>query len=220
MACIFERVDLDRDKFILSKGWAAASLYYFLHRKGRITQKQLDSYCQEGSEFIGLAEPIHPDIPFAGGSMGLALPAAVGFALAKKIKGEPGTIYVLMSEGEIQSGTTWEAAMIASHFKLDNLMVILDNNGHQAMGATKDIMDFNPVCNKFVDFGWETAQADGHNYILFARELRNNKGLPKFIDAKTVKGKGVPFMEDDNIWHYRAPNENEYLSAKTILCQR
>ena len=101
MTVLFDKIDLDIDKFILSKGWAAASLYYFLWKKGRITEEQLNSFCEEDSEFIGLAEPIHKDIQFAGGSMGMGFPAAVGFALAKKLKQEKGTVYCLMSDGEM-----------------------------------------------------------------------------------------------------------------------
>ncbi|HNR81707.1 MAG TPA: 1-deoxy-D-xylulose-5-phosphate synthase N-terminal domain-containing protein, partial [Candidatus Pacearchaeota archaeon] len=134
LAVIFEKADLNKDKVVLSKGWAAASLYYFLKEKGRITETDLESYCQTGSKFIGLAEPIIPDIPAAGGSMGFGLPFGVGFALAKKTKKEAGKIFVLMSDGEMQIGTTWESALIAAHHKLDNLLVFVDVNGLQAMG--------------------------------------------------------------------------------------
>ncbi|MDO8663590.1 MAG: 1-deoxy-D-xylulose-5-phosphate synthase N-terminal domain-containing protein, partial [Candidatus Wildermuthbacteria bacterium] len=121
LTVIFENADLDKDKIILSKGWVAASLYYFLWRKGRITKEELDSFCRPGSKFIGLAEPIIPEIPAAGGSMGFGLPFGVGFALAKKLKKENGKVFVLMSDGEMQIGTTWESALIGAHHKLDNL---------------------------------------------------------------------------------------------------
>src|SRR3990167_10363431 len=139
LAVLFEKIDLDKDKFVLSKGWVAASLYYFLWRKGRITEEELNSFCKEGSKFIGLAEPITPDIMIAGGSMGLGLPGAVGLALAKKIKKEEGKVYVLMSDGEMQSGTFWESILITRHHKLDNLVILVDYNGLQAMGETRDV---------------------------------------------------------------------------------
>src|SRR3989344_699176 len=126
LTVIFEKADLGKDKIILSKGWAAASLYYFWREKGRITEQELNSYCQPKSKFIGLAEPIIPEICAAGGSMGFGLPFGIGFALAKKLKKEKGRVFVVMSDGEMQTGTTWESAMIASHHKLDNLCVIID----------------------------------------------------------------------------------------------
>ena len=140
LTALFEKIDLDKDKFVLSKGWAAASLYYFLWRKGRITEDELNSYCKEGSKFIGLSEAIIPEIPFSAGSMGLGLPAAVGFALSKKLNGEDGKIYVLMSDGELQCGTTWESALIAAQHKLNNLVVIIDANSFQAMGKIDEIL--------------------------------------------------------------------------------
>ncbi|MFH1894699.1 MAG: 1-deoxy-D-xylulose-5-phosphate synthase N-terminal domain-containing protein, partial [Patescibacteria group bacterium] len=125
LTVLFEKADLDKDKIILSKGWAAASLYYFLWKKGRISKEELNSFCMPGSKFIGLAEPVIPEIPAAGGSMGFGLPFGVGFALAKKIKKEEGKTFVLMSDGEMDCGTTWESALIAAHHRSDNLVVIV-----------------------------------------------------------------------------------------------
>lgn len=203
LTVLFDKIDLDKDKFILSKGWAAASLYYFLWKKGRITEEELDSYCQEGSKFIGLAEPIHKDIPFAGGSMGFGLPAAVGYALSKKLKGEDGKIYCLMSDGELNCGIAQEAAFIAAQHKLDNLLCIVDCNGYQAMGKTKDILK---DCNLTVWMGNNYYEADGHNFDKIDEFLKRS-GV---IYAQTIKGKGVSFMENNNIWHYKAPNKDEY----------
>ena len=233
LTVLFDKIDLTKDKFILSKGWAAASLYYFLWKKGRITEEELNSYCGKCpacqgnsfkdkewryknldtvtreicsdcqgtgvSKFIGLAEPVIPDISFAGGSMGFGLSAAVGYALSKKLKGEEGKVYCLMSDGELNCGTTWESALIASHHKLDNLIVIVDNNGFQAMGKTDDILrvSYLPIIGYVIN---------GHNYKEIESALENG-GL---IYAKTTKGKGVSFMENDNIWHYKAPNQDEY----------
>lgn len=216
LTVLFERADLDKDKIILSKGWAAASLYYFLWRKGKITKEELDSYCQPGSKFIGLAEPIIPDIPAAGGSMGFGLPFGVGFALAKRIKKEEGKISVLMSDGEMQIGTTWESALLAVHHKLDNLSVIVDFNGLQAMGKVKDILDIEPLKDKWKAFGWEVREIDGHNLEEIESSLASQsaeKGKPVAIIARTIKGKGVSFMEGENLYHYKAPSDEEYQKA-------
>lgn len=225
MTAIFDRIDLDKDKFILSAGWKAASLYYFLWKKGRITLAELDSYCKEGSKFIGLAEPIHPDIAFSGGSMGYGLPAAVGFALSKKLRGERGVVYCLMSDGELAIGTTWESALIAAQHKLDNLMVVVDNNGFQAMGKKDDILK-----SEFPSEGWHSlnnsGSTDGHNLEHLKDVLSRTVNAwgylitrPKYLIANTIKGKGVSFMENNNEWHYRYPTKEEYLAAKKELCQ-
>lgn len=214
LTIIFEKSDLDKDKIILSKGWAAASFYYFLWRKGKITEKELNSYCMSGSKFIGLTEPIIPEIPFAGGSMGFGLPAGLGFALAKKLKKEEGKIYVLMSDGEMDCGTTWESALITAHHKLNNLFVVVDFNGLQAMGKVKEILNIEPLKDKWLSFGWEVRQIDGHNFSQIEEAVAEPaKGKPVIIIAKTIKGKGVSFMEGDNIYHYKAPSKDEYQKA-------
>ena len=209
MAVLFSKIDLDKDKFVLSAGWKAATLYYFLWKKGRITEEELNSYCQEGSKFIGLAEPITKDIPIAGGSMGLGLPGAVGLALAKKLKGEEGTVYVLMSDGETQVGTLHESMLIARQHKLDNLVVIIDWNGLQAMGKMSEILDV-----PLDQFGHVI---DGHNYEEIERTLHPHIGFTRYIVAKTIKGKGVSFMEGVNLWHYAQLKEDDYNKALAEL---
>lgn len=221
-AVLFSKIDLDKDKFVLSAGWKAALLYYHLWKKGRITEEELNSYCQGRSKFIGLAEPIHKDIPFAGGSMGYGFPAAVGFALAKKLNGEEGTVYCYMSDGEVAIGTTWEAALIAVHHKLDNLVVIVEKNGFQAMGKTEDILNIVPITKKFESLGFRVKSMDGHEHSRMNMSLRNYDesaldGQPKFILANTIKGKGVSFMENNNLYHYKALSEYEYERAKEEL---
>ena len=217
MAVLFEKMDLDKDKFILSAGWKAAALYYFLWRKGRITEEELNSYCQPGSKFIGLSEPIHPDIFFAGGSMSMGLPAAVGFALAKKMKGEEGKIYVLMSDGELQCGTTWESTLIAAHHNLHNLVVIVDENKLQAMGEKNKILR-----SFFPSEEWGEWIIDGHDYIDIRHKLTLSEAVsimqqPQVIIAHTIKGKGVSFMENNNLYHYKAPSDEEYQLAMKEL---
>lgn len=220
LTVLFERVDLDREKIILSKGWVAAILYYFLWQKGRITEVELNSYCQPGSKFIGLAEPIIPDIPAAGGSMGFGLPFGVGFALAKKLNNEDGKIYVLMSDGEMQIGTTWESALIAAHHKLDNLIIIVDANGLQGMGKVEDVLNIEPLADKWKAFGWEVAGINGHDFEEIQKALENiplETKKPTVIIAKTIKGKGVGFMESNNLYHYKGLSEEEYQKALAEL---
>ena len=214
LTVLFDKIDLDKDRFVLSAGWKAASLYYFLWKKGRITEEQLNSYCKDGSPCIGLAEPIHPDIKIAGGSMGLGLPGAVGLALAKKLKGESGTVYVLMSDGELQCGTTWEATLVAAHHRLDNLMVFVDNNKFQAMGRTEDILPAGFPTN-----GWYAQAINGHDHEMIERAIKDRIYQPMVYIALTTKGKGVSFMENNNLWHYKAPSKEEYTKAKEELCQ-
>lgn len=241
LTVLFDKIDLDKDQFILSKGWAAASLYYFLWKRGRITEEQLNSFCQEGSPFIGLAEPVIPEIKIAGGSMGIGLPGAVGLALAKKFKDEEGKIYCLMGDGELQCGTTWESILIATHYKLNNLVVIIDRNSLQALGRMEEIINMETdwdatLYSKFRSFGWEVKGGNGHDYqdvedFLIGREWKDNKEErdkyhfsrlrvqmnPKIFIAHTIKGKGVSFMENNNEWHYRAPNKEHYEKALTEL---
>ena len=215
MVVLFEKINLDKDKFILSAGWKVCMLYYHLWKKGRITEEELNSYCMPGSKFIGLAEPIIPEIPAAGGSMGFGLPFGVGFALAKKLDKQEGKVYVLMSDGEMQSGTTWESALIAAHHKLDNLIVIVDANELQAMGKVKDILNIESLKEKWQSFNWQTQEIDGHNFQEIERSLISlpNTEKPTMIIARTIKGKGVSFMENNNEWHYRAPEKQEYKKA-------
>ena len=211
LSVIFSQLKKD-DNIILSAGWKAAAFYYFLVQKGILQQEAIDTFCREGSKFIGLTEPM-PGILFAGGSMGMGLPAGIGFALAKKIRKEPGTVYVIMSDGEMQCGMTWESALIAKKYKLDNLTVIVDNNKFCATGKTGDVLTIEPLLSKWKSFGWNTVGVfDGHNTteLEIAVMLKNINNVPKVIVANTIKGKGVSFMEDQNIFHYKAPNKEEY----------
>lgn len=208
-AVLFEKIDLDKDKFVLSAGWKAAMLYYHLWRKGRITLEELDSYCQPGSKWIGLAEPIHKDIQIAGGSMGYGLPGAVGLALAKKLKGEEGKVYCLMSDGEVAIGTTWESLLIIKQHDLRNLVIIVDNNGFQAMGRVAEVLDSSMPCK----YTW----VDGHDFEELDRVLDKRwfvgSQVPHVVVAHTTKGKGVNFMENNNLYHYKQLSQDEYERA-------
>jgi len=191
-------------------------VYYFLAEKGIIPKEDLETYCQEGSKYIGLVEPCVRGIEAAGGSMGFGLPFGVGFALAKKLKKEKGKAFILMSDGEMDIGSTWESALIAAHHKLDNLVVIVDFNGLQAMGKVKEILNVEPLKDKWTAFGWEVREIDGHNFEEIEKALvilPASEGKPMVIIAKTIKGKGVSFMEGENLWHYKAPSKEEYQKA-------
>lgn len=204
----------DRDRIVVSKGWVAASVYYFLSEKGIISKEDLETFCQNGSKYVGLVEPEVRGIEAAGGSMGFGLPFGVGFALAKKIKKEKGRVFVLMGDGEVAIGTTWESALIAAQEKLNNLTVIIDANGLQAMGKVKDVLNIEPLKDKWKSFGWEVETIDGHNYKAVEKAITTKgKKAPKVIIAKTIKGKGVSFMEGKNIFHYKAPSDQEYQKA-------
>lgn len=226
LTVLYERANIkkedwqNRDRVVLSKGWAAASLYYFLSRKGLLTQEELQTYCQPGSRLIGLAEPVAPGIEFAGGSMGHGLPASVGMALAAKIDKKAYKVYCVMSDGEMAIGTTWESALIAAHHKLDNLTVIVDYNKWQAMGATNEVLKIEPLKKKWQAFGWEVYEVDGHKFgeLEFAFTGPHG-GRPKMIIANTIKGKGVSFMEDKLMYHYKNISDEEYKNAVFELSQ-
>ncbi len=207
----------DRDRIVVSKGWVAASVYYFLSEKGIIPKQDLETYCKDGSKYIGLLEPSVRGVEAAGGSMGFGLPFGIGFALAKKIKKEKGKVFVLMGDGEMDCGTTWESALIASHHKLDNLILIIDANGLQAMGKVEDVLNIEPLKKKWEAFGWEVSETNGHNYEEIEKALNNFSSNPKVIIAKTIKGKGVSFMENNNIYHYKAPSDDEFQEAMKEL---
>ena len=225
---LYDIADLDKeikegkDKVVVSKGWIAASIYYFLARKGIIPEKDLQEYCMPGSKYIGLVEPDVNGVEAAGGSMGFGFPFGVGFAMAKKAKNEKGKVFVLMGDGEVAIGTTWESALIASHQKLDNLTVIIDANGLQAMGKVEDVLNIEPLKEKWQAFGWNVIEIDGHNFDQIQKaflQAEQTREKPSVIIAKTTKGKGVSFMENDNKWHYKAPSQEEYQQALKELNQ-
>jgi len=206
----------NRDRIVISKGWVAASIYYFLSEKGIVPKKDLENYCQKGSKYIGLVEPTVKGIEAAGGSMGFGLPFGIGFALAKKLKKEKGKVFVLMSDGEMDCGTTWESALLGAHHKLDNLFIIVDYNKLQAMGETNKILNIEPLREKWQAFGWEVREIDGHNFEEIEEALAKpavEKEKPMIIIAHTIKGKGISFMEGKNLYHYKAPSDEEYQKA-------
>jgi transketolase, N-subunit len=210
-----------RDKFILSKGHAGPVQYSALAVKGYYPMEDFMTLRKLGSKFQG-----HPDmhkvpgIEMSTGSLGQGISAAGGMALANKLDNDPGRIYVLLGDGEIQEGIVWEALMSAAHYKLDNMVAILDHNGLQIDGKNEDVMTVAPVVEKFRAFGWNVIQIDGHDFeqILDAfRQARACKGKPTMIVAETIKGKGVSFMENNAGWHGKAPDEEQTKQALAEL---
>lgn len=210
-----------RDKFILSKGHAGPVQYSALAVKGYYPMEDFMTLRKLGSKFQG-----HPDmhkvpgIEMSTGSLGQGISAAGGMALANKLDNDPGRIYVLLGDGEIQEGIVWEALMSAAHYKLDNMVAILDHNGLQIDGKNEDVMTVAPVVEKFQAFGWNVIQIDGYDFeqILDAfKQARACKGKPTMIVAETVKGKGVSFMENNAGWHGKAPDEEQTKQALAEL---
>ena len=209
--------DPARDSFILSKGWAAAGLYSVLVHKGFFPEDLLDTYCQDGSRFIGITTMSGiPGIEATTGSMGHGLPISVGFALAARMQKSPHRIFTIISDGELDEGSTLEAIFFAGFHKLSHLTLIVDYNKYQSFGRVKDVLDPEPLADKFKAFRWSVREVDGHNFKDMARvfaEIPAEEGKPTAIIAHTIKGKGISFMEDKNEWHYRYPNREQYESA-------
>ncbi len=207
----------DRDRLVLSKGHCAPALYSCLANRGYFDVEELKTFRNINSRLQG-----HPDknkvpgVDMTTGSLGQGLSAANGMAIAGKIDNKNYRVYCILGDGEIEEGQVWEAAMAANKYKLDNLCVIIDNNNLQIDGTIEEVMSSYPIDEKFRSFGFEIIKIDGHNIdeILKAFEVaRNIKGKPTCIIAKTIKGKGISFMENQVGWHGKAPNEEQYKQA-------
>lgn len=208
----------DRDMFVLSKGHAAPVLYATLAERGYFPTEELTSLRKLGSHLQG-----HPDmkkvcgVDMSTGSLGTGISAAVGMALAKKVDKSDRYVYALLGDGEIEEGQVWEAAMAAAHYGLDHMIAFVDHNGLQIDGATKDVMNVDPVDAKFAAFGWDVQVIDGHSFVAIADAIKAAKasesGKPQMIILETVKGKGVSFMENEAGWHGSAPNAEQVAQA-------
>ena len=207
----------DRDRFILSKGHAAPVLYAALAECGYFPVEVLDTLRKLDSILQGHADRTHtPGVEMSSGSLGQGLSFAVGTALAGRLDGKTYRVYALLSDGECDEGQVWEAAMAGGHYKLDNLTAIVDNNGIQLSGFNKDIMNMDPLVDKFRAFNWNTLEIDGHDFdqVLDAvGKSGEHKGQPTAIIAHTVKGKGVSFMENNVDFHGKAPNAEQLEAA-------
>ena len=207
----------DRDRFVLSKGHAAPVLYAALAERVFFPKEELTTLRKLGSRLQGHPSmKLLPGIEMSTGSLGQGVSVACGMALANKLDGKAGRVYTLLGDGEIQEGLVWEAAMAAAHYGLDNLCAIVDWNGLQIDGKNEDVMNVKPIDEKFKAFGWNVIAIDGHNIAEIAKafdEARACKGRPTMILAKTHKGHGVSFMEDNAGWHGKAPGDDQAKQA-------
>ncbi len=211
---LYFKVLKKKDRFILSKGHAALAQYCTLFEKKIITKKELFSFGDNGTKLMAHVSHKVKGVQFSTGSLGHGLPVAVGKALYFKSKKLSNKVYVLISDGELNEGSTWESLLFACHHNLNNLTIILDNNRIQSMGLVKNIMKLEPIKKKLLAFGSSVFRCDGHNTNKLINLFKiKTKNKPKFIIADTVKGKGVGFMENNNLWHYKNPDENQLKKA-------
>lgn len=215
-------LDADRDRFVLSKGHAAPTLFHILAMRGFYPETMLLNYGQDGGIFA--EHPPTPDklpgIEAATGSLGHGLPIALGMALSARIQKRNFKVLALLGDGECNEGSVWEAAMLAAAQKVAHLGVIVDFNKWQATGRSKEIMSIEPFADKWRAFGWSAYEVDGHDMealVALLSKFPDGSGKPVAIIAHTIKGKGVSFMEDDNNWHYRIPSADEVIKAKVEL---
>ncbi len=225
----FKRMNVDpakpdmenRDRFVLSKGHAAPALYSVLAQRGFFDPEELKTLRRPGSRLQGHPNMnLTPGVDMSTGSLGQGISAAAGMALGAKLKNEELHVYALLGDGEIQEGQVWEAMMFAAHYKLDNLTVMVDNNNLQIDGAISDVMSPYPIDEKLAAFGLDVQTVDGHDFEALERAFDKAlqvKGRPSAIVLRTVKGKGVSFMENQAGWHGKAPNEEQYLAAMAEL---
>lgn len=213
-----------RDRFVLSKGHASPALYATLAERGYFDKKELITFRGIDSILQGHPDMKHiPGVDMSTGSLGQGLSCANGMAMSSKLNKDGNRVYCLVGDGEIEEGQIWEAAMSASHYKLDNLCVIVDNNNLQIDGTIEEVMSSYPIDSKFESFGFNVINVDGHNIqelIDAFNKAKTVKGKPTAIIAKTIKGKGVSFMENQVGWHGKAPNEEQYNIAMKELEER
>ena len=211
----------DRDRFVLSKGHTAPGLYAALAERGFFPKEDLVTLRHTGSYLQGHPDMKHiPGVDMSSGSLGQGISAAVGMAISAKLSGEDYRVYTLLGDGEIQEGQVWEAAMLAAHRKLDNLLVIVDNNNLQIDGTIEEVNSPYPIDKKFEAFNFHVINIDGNDFDQIAQamdEAKTVKGRPTAIIAKTVKGKGVSYMENQVGWHGKAPNDEQFVEAMAEL---
>jgi transketolase len=209
-----------RDRFVLSKGHTAPALYSVLAQKGFFSTDELKGLRHIGAMLQGHPCITIPGIDMSSGSLGQGISAACGMALSGKVSNDTYKVYTVLGDGEIQEGQVWEAAMFAAHYKLDNLVAIVDNNGLQIDGKIDDVMSPYPIVDKFKAFGWHVIEMDAHDFDSIEaafNEAETISGQPVAIIQKSVKGKGVSFMENNVSWHGSAPNDEQYAQAKAEI---
>ena len=212
-----------RDYLVLSKGHGVMAQYACMLELGWLTDTDIQNYFGDGTTLKGLSDAHVSGLEVSSGSLGHGLSVGVGLALGAKRNQTQQKCFAIVGDGELNEGAIWEALMFASHFKLDNLLVIVDVNGYQAMGSTQEVMDMGDITAKFIAFGFDTLEIDGHNEHLLdqtiSKLINMRPGKPKAIVANTVKGKGISFMEADNRWHYTRLSPETYQQAIAELSQ-
>lgn len=211
----------ERDRFLLSKGHAASALYAVLSRCGFFSKEELDTFCQDGTRLAVHPEDTSlPGIEYASGSLGHGLSFGTGLALGGKKDKNPFRVFALLSDAECDEGSVWEAAMFASHHRLDNLTALIDYNQSQALGKVPEILSLEPFRDKWKSFGWQVEEINGHDLSALRERLSHlplRKGKPSVFIARTALGKGVSFMEDKLDWHYLTMTEAQYQKALSLL---
>ena len=211
---------MERDRFILSKGHAALALFAALHLRGLLSRDDLDTYCGDGSLLGVHPEHALPGIDFSTGSLGHGLSVGAGAALAARMQRSGRRVFVLISDAECNEGALWEAVMFAAHHRLSHLVAIIDQNGQQALGYTKDVLSLGPLADKWRSFAWDVHEVDGHDVdalVDMIQTLGVDTGPPHVIVARTTFGAGVSFMEGRIPWHYRPMSDEEYAQALAEL---
>jgi transketolase len=206
----------DRDRFILSKGHTCAALYATLALKEFFPVAELEQFGQDGSRLMAHVSHKVPGVEFSTGSLGHGLGFACGKALAAKRQKKNWRVFAMLSDGELDEGSNWEAILFAPHHRLDNLVAIVDYNKIQSLGSVKEVLDLHPLAEKFRAFNWAVKEIDGHDHAAISAALQTlpfESGKPGCLIANTVKGKGVDFMEDKLLWHYRTPDAEQVKNA-------
>jgi transketolase len=213
-----------RDYFVLSKGHGVMAQYACMREKGWIGQREISGYFSNGSHLKGLSDSRVTGLEVTSGSLGHGFSVGVGLALGARLKGTDQKVYTLVGDGELNEGPIWEGALFAAHHHLSQFMVIVDENRYQAMGATREVLDLGSIESKFSSFGFEAGSCDGHDEAAIGDAVRrlwaSDSRSPKALIARTVKGKGVPFMENDNKWHYTRLDTESYAQALHALALR
>jgi transketolase len=214
--------DPNRDRFILSKGHAGAGLYAVLAERGFFPLEKLETHYQDGSDLSGHVSHHVPGVDLSTGALGHGLSVAAGMAYAAALDRRSHRVFCLLSDGELNEGSTWEAILFAGHHALDNLVAIVDYNRIQGLAPVSEVIDLDPLPEKWTSFGWSVRVVDGHNHADLSStlsELPFTPGRPSCLIARTIKGKGVSFMEDSVLWHYRIPRGAEFDAALEELTQ-
>ena len=210
-----------RDYLVLSKGHGVMAQYACMHELGWLNDSHIQGYFADGSELKGLSDSRIPGLEVTSGSLGHGFSVGVGIAMGLQRKSTDQKVYAIVGDGELNEGPIWEGALVAAHHRMDNLMLIIDKNGFQAMGTTDDVLALGDLSAKFTSFGFETLEVDGHDEeaidAAIHRLWATGVGKPKALIACTVKGKGVPFMESDNRWHYTRLNAQTFAEAIDAL---